>query len=255
MSGRRPAYLGVVLGFSASITGNIASTLLTPSAVTLWLRVPVSVLWPVLTYVGIETLTRVQWQSRWTHHLARLVLIAPVAGVAAYVSYLHQHHLLILMGEKGMTQLFGPLAIDGALYGFTFVLLLTGRTGQADTDKTRTSLADKVRAVRTTVQDIGQALVQDRPDVQPDMSEDTEVLSTDILPDMSTDKLEDKLEDKPEDKPARRPKWDRDKADVLIRDTPMSDADIADAVGCSAKTIQRRRADLVAQTWIPEEES
>lgn len=250
MSGRGPAYAGVVLGFAASITGNIASTLLTDSAVSLWLRVPVSVLWPILTYVGIETLTRTQWQKRWTHHLARLVLIVPVAGVAAYVSYLHQHHLLILMGEKGMTQLFGPLAIDGALYGFTFVLLLTSRTGQADTDN----------GARTNVQDIGQAFVQDigttgqldKPvDMSPDTGTtgqlDTEVLSTDILPDVQPDMSTDK--------PARRTKWDRDKADELIKNTGMSLDDIATAVGCSAKTIARRRAQLVAETWIPKEES
>jgi hypothetical protein len=124
-SGRTWAYIGLGLGFSASITANIASTVLTETSVSLWLRTPFAVFWPLATYVAIEVLVRTRWtEKNWSHIATRLVLVLPVGAVAAFVSYLHQHHLMILAGEPGLAQAFGPLAVDGMLFGMTARLII-----------------------------------------------------------------------------------------------------------------------------------
>lgn len=125
MSGRKWAYFGVILGFAASITANIASTVLKQTDVSLWLRVPFAVFWPLATYVAIEVLVRTDWAQSWSHRAVRLVLAGPVGVVAAFVSYLHQHHLMVLAGEPGLAQGFGPLAVDGMLFGMTATLIVT----------------------------------------------------------------------------------------------------------------------------------
>lgn len=125
MNARGWAYIGVGLGFLASITANIASTVLKATEVPLQLRVPFAVFWPVATYVAIEVLVRTEWSASWSHRFVRLVLAGPVAVVAAFVSYLHQHHLMILAGEPGLAQGLGPIAVDSLLFGMTAVLILT----------------------------------------------------------------------------------------------------------------------------------
>ena len=122
-TGRDWAYLGVGIGFAASITANVASTVLRETTVPLWLRIPFATLWPVLTYVAIEVLVRTDWEDRWSHKAIRSVLTVPVGAVAAFVSYLHQHHLMVVAGEPGLAQGFGPLAIDGMLFGMTATLI------------------------------------------------------------------------------------------------------------------------------------
>lgn len=127
--GRAWAYAGVALGFSASITANVASTVLKDTSVSLWLRVPFAVFWPLATYVAIEVLTRTVWARRsFAHVMVRIILWVPIGSVAAFVSYLHQHHLMILANEPGMAQLFGPLAVDGMLFGMTATLIVTRKT-------------------------------------------------------------------------------------------------------------------------------
>lgn len=127
--GRAWAYAGVALGFSASITANVASTVLKDTTVSLALRIPFAIFWPLATYVAIEVLTRTAWARRSLAHFAvRVVIWVPVGSVAAFVSYLHQHHLMILANEPGMAQLFGPLAVDGMLFGMTATLIVTRRT-------------------------------------------------------------------------------------------------------------------------------
>jgi hypothetical protein len=125
MTGRGWAYAGLLLGLSASITANVSSTVLAESEISLGLRVPFAVIWPVLTYIAIEVLTRTDWKRTASHVLIRLVISLPVAAVAAFVSYLHQHELMILAGEPGLAQLVGPLAVDGMLFGMTATLIVT----------------------------------------------------------------------------------------------------------------------------------
>lgn len=134
-SGRRWAYFGVMLGFTASITANVASTVLKDTDVSLGLRIPFAVFWPLATYVAIEVLVRTVWEPSLSHRLVRVVLAGPVAVVAAFVSYLHQNHLMSLAGEPMLAQAFGPLAVDGMLFGMTAALIVTRpkvRTEPAD---------------------------------------------------------------------------------------------------------------------------
>jgi hypothetical protein len=133
MSGRRWAYVGLFLGLSASITANVASTVLAQSEISLFLRVPFAVVWPVLTYIAIEVLTRTDWRRSASHILIRAVISVPVAAVAAFVSYLHQHELMILAAEPGLAQLVGPLAVDGMLFGMTATLIVTRVSAKAST--------------------------------------------------------------------------------------------------------------------------
>lgn len=125
---RRWAYVGLGVGLTASITANVASVVLRGSPVPLALKVPFAVFWPILTYIAIEILSRTPWQAGWKHYGVRLVLAAPVGLVAAFVSYLHQHDLMRLGQEPGLAQGFGPLAVDGLLFGAAFVLISTKET-------------------------------------------------------------------------------------------------------------------------------
>lgn len=131
MSGRKWAYFGVILGFAASITANIASTVLKETEVSLLLRVPFAIFWPLATYVAIEVLARTDWAGSLSHRLLRAVLAVPVGAVAAFVSYLHQHHLMQLAGEPGLAQGFGPLAVDCLLFACAAVLILTRPKGRS----------------------------------------------------------------------------------------------------------------------------
>lgn len=133
--GHRWAYFGVGLGLLASIAGNVANTVLVESPVTLWLRVPFAVVWPVFLGIGIEVLTRIEWERNWKHWGARLVLVGPMSLVAGVMSYLHLNHLMALSGEPGLAQAIGPLAVDGTLFGCTVALLVTrvsARVGQRE---------------------------------------------------------------------------------------------------------------------------
>jgi len=132
MSYRNWAYIALGIGLSASITANVASTVLKETGVPLALRVPFAVIWPVLTYLAIEILSRTPWRSGWKHYGVRAVLVAPVGLVAAFVSYLHQHDLMRLGGEPGLAQGFGPLAVDGLLFGAAFVLISTKESVSVD---------------------------------------------------------------------------------------------------------------------------
>lgn len=125
MTGRKWAYAGVILGFSASVTANVASTALKVTDVPLALRIPFAIFWPLATYVAIEVLARIDWNTSWSHRAIRMVLWGPVGAVAAFVSYLHQHHLMVLAGEPGLAQGFGPIAVDCLLFGMTATLIVT----------------------------------------------------------------------------------------------------------------------------------
>lgn len=152
MNARGWAYIGVGLGFLASITANIASTVLKATEVPLQLRVPFAVFWPVATYVAIEVLVRTEWSASWSHRFVRLVLAGPVAVVAAFVSYLHQHHLMILAGEPGLAQGLGPIAVDSLLFGMTAVLILT-RPGSATPVVEAAPESESVKSVVEVIED------------------------------------------------------------------------------------------------------
>lgn len=107
-----------------SIIANVTHSALADSVISPWLRVPGGVIWPVLTFLAIEIIVRVQWQSRPTHYLARFFVLGP-AIPAAIISYEHQRNLSIMMGEHGIVPVIAPLAVDGLMIGCTLALLFT----------------------------------------------------------------------------------------------------------------------------------
>lgn len=124
VSGRRWAYGTLTGSLFASIVGNVAHTVLAQSSVSLALRVPFAVFWPLATFFAIEVLVRVIWEPRASHRLARFALATP-AIPAAVTSYQHLHALLLLSGENVFISWIGPAAIDGLMIGCTLTLLFT----------------------------------------------------------------------------------------------------------------------------------
>lgn len=123
ISGQGWARFGLAFGAALSITGNVAHTVLEGSSISLGLRVPFAVAWPIALFIGIEILVRIDWRRKWTDHIGRMLLWGPTGAVAAVVSYLHLHSLMILAGEDSFSSRIGPLAVDGLMIGSTVALL------------------------------------------------------------------------------------------------------------------------------------
>lgn len=126
-SGRRVARFTLIATLIMSVVANVAHAVLADSAITLWLRVPAAAVWPVLSFLAIEVIVKIVWRSTITHYLARVFILGP-AVPAIIVSYEHQSKLLVLMGDKGIVSLIGPVAIDGLMIGCTLALLFTRAT-------------------------------------------------------------------------------------------------------------------------------
>lgn len=124
LNGRRWARGFLIFSLIVSLVGNVAHTWLADSVISLGLRVPSALLWPILTFGAIEIVIRVAWQSLWTHALARATVLT-VSIPAAVTSYEHLHALLVMMGENRFISTIGPLAIDGMMIGCTLTLLFT----------------------------------------------------------------------------------------------------------------------------------
>lgn len=122
-SGLRWARVGLTFGAAMSIIGNVAHTVLLKSDVSLWLRIPFSVIWPLALFIGIEIFVRVRWRRSPIDIMGQFLLIVPVSSVAAVVSYQHLHALMKLANEDGFSAMIGPLAIDGLMLGSTIAML------------------------------------------------------------------------------------------------------------------------------------
>lgn len=133
VNGRRWARGFLILALAVSVVGNVAHTVLADSAISLWLRVPGAVVWPVFLFGAIEVLVRITWQRRAAHSFARVFLLA-VSIPAAITSYEHLYGLLKMMGESAWIAVIGPAAIDGMMIGCTMVLLLTRHTLNVDAE-------------------------------------------------------------------------------------------------------------------------
>lgn len=124
-NGERWARGGLAFGAALSLMGNVAHTALATTDVSLWLRVPLAVAWPVALFVGIEVLVRIDWRRGFIDWLGRVLLWLPVSVVAAVVSYRHLFSLMGMAGEDSISRAVGPLAIDGLMLGCTVALLAT----------------------------------------------------------------------------------------------------------------------------------
>lgn len=255
-SGHGWAYLGVALGLTASVAGNVANTVLAESTVSLWLRVPFAVAWPVFLGIGIEVLTRIAWERGWKHWAARAILVGPMSLVSGFMSYLHLHHLMILSGEPGLAQAVGPLAVDGTLFGCTVALLVTRtKARRTDEDGPRLTLAQRVAAAKATataVLDAAKApaaveVPVEVPAIAADPEPEVLVLEDPepVVADRSAD-TQDPTEDLTPVSPApagtRTQRGSIDYAKVLRAVLENAkDQDVADIVGGSTKTAQRVR--------------
>lgn len=123
-NGRKWARFWLIVALLVSTVANVTHACLAKSDITLWLRVPGAVIWPVFTFAGIEILVRMVWQKRLPHTATQWVLMS-AAVPAAITSYEHQFTLLGLMGERLVIQCIGPVAIDGLMIGCTMALLFT----------------------------------------------------------------------------------------------------------------------------------
>lgn len=250
-SGHGWAYLGVALGLTASIVGNVANTVLTVSGVPLELRVPFAVIWPVFLGIGIEVLTRIDWKAGWKHWAARAILVGPMSLVSGFMSYLHLHHLMILSGEPGLAQAVGPLAVDGTLFGCTVALLVT-RSKARDTDAApRMTLAQRVAAARQTALDVKAAAAGQEDPAQvvegprSAITQDPTVPVLEIAQDPESDSFPQDLPEDPapvSPAPVRTQRGTVDYARVLraVLDNAKDQA-VVDLVGGSTKTSQRVR--------------
>lgn len=128
MNGRRWARGFLIISLIVSLVGNVAHTWLADSDISLWLRVPGAVLWPILTFGAIEIVIRVSWETRRTHTFARATVLS-VSIPAVVTSYEHLHSLLVMMGENVFIAIIGPLSIDGMMIGCTLTLLFTRPVG------------------------------------------------------------------------------------------------------------------------------
>ena len=231
MNGRGWAYAGLVLGGIVSGTMNVLHSLQTPSPIQGFMVV-ISGLLPVFLYVAIEVLTRVAWKRTAGHVVARVLGVLPIAGVTAYVSWMHGYGLLRYGGESMETAAAWPAAIDGLMIMSTVALLLT-RTRTQDDVRTRTSLADRVRAVRTAVLDIEAAATGVRtpePALPFDPYVPTEPYSPGGIIDTGAPVLlgtDEAIEPAPTRTRTVRRAWDRAEAERLIKDTLLSDREIA----------------------------
>lgn len=130
IEGRSVTRFTLIVTLLISVIANITHAVRADSDVTLWLRVPGAAVWPLLSFLAIEIIVRVQWQSVFSHYLARTFVLGP-AIPAVIVSYEHQSSLLTMMGENALVSTIGPLAIDGLMIGCTLALLFT-RASESD---------------------------------------------------------------------------------------------------------------------------
>lgn len=121
---RRLTRFTLIATLIVSVIANVTHSVLADSIISLWLRVPGGVLWPVLTFLAIEIIVRTVWQRRASHYLARVLVLGP-AIPALIISYNHQQSLLAMMGETQFVASIGPVAIDGLMIGCTLALLFT----------------------------------------------------------------------------------------------------------------------------------
>lgn len=223
-NGRKWARFTLALALLLSVAGNVTHTVLAASDISLWLRVPPAVAWPVLTFLGIEVLVRIVWERSFSHKLARNMVLLP-AIPAAIVSYEHLYSLLGLMGERWFIALIGPAAIDGAMIGMTIVLLTTrplppGSTPPVDIDAATQRL---------------EALAKER-----EAAELADTLAEiKALPETEETPAREPKTERAERKP--RSSWDPQELARLLLSPEIKDGEIVKKIGIGASTLARYR--------------
>jgi len=158
-TGRLFAYIGVCVGLGISIAANFAHATAHKGAPS-WAPY-LSASWPLLLFLALEILTRVQWSGRgvWVARAG----VAVVAVVAASLSYSHLRDLLIHQaGEAVWAATIGPLAIDGIM-AISAAALLTTSSGAIHGPVTRLdAVADPAQGAPGAAQEAHQGMPEDR---------------------------------------------------------------------------------------------
>jgi hypothetical protein len=183
--GRTWAYFGALLGGAVSIWANVEHSYVPPdaivkagaAAVEAWQPHPgaviLSAFWPVALFVVVEIFARVDWPDRHRWVALRFLGLLPVASVAAIVSYRHLSGLLGWFGEDSVTQVIGPLAVDGLMVMASGALVAIGRRsarpvrGAASTADAAVPVEGPREGTEPAVDDLldpGQATVDDPAD-------------------------------------------------------------------------------------------
>lgn len=252
--GRGWAYIGAGLGGLVSIAANVAHSYVPPvAAAPRWSPPPGAVVgavfWPVALFVAVEIMARVAWPAGRGWTLLRFGGLAPVAAVAALVSYRHLSGLLRWYGEDPLTVTLGPLAVDGLMVMATGALMATVAT----------------RRVRPVA---GQVAAEDADDLDDVEDEGDDELVRDpwdyAVPIGPMPAPETAMPENPTPEPAvsdtaatpaprKRPPSYRDRVVAAHRRTPAAtDAQLAARLKVSVKTIERHRPPKVSDTYANE---
>lgn len=147
--GRGWAYAGTIIGGGLSIAANVMHSFIAPADAPVgWSpsigAVVFSVFWPVLLFVAVEILARVVWPKGVLYTAIRFGGLIPIAYVAFTVSYVHMSSLFAHWGEDKLTQMFGPIAIDGIMVMGSAALMVIGKN-TANKASALTSVLHRVR--------------------------------------------------------------------------------------------------------------
>ncbi|GIH10303.1 hypothetical protein Rhe02_83700 [Rhizocola hellebori] len=127
--GRVWAYAGAILGGGISLSSNVAYSYLPPAGASAdWAPHPMAVVfaaaWPVLLFVALEILVRVNWRRGFWGIFARAGALTPIIVITGLVSWRHIRGMLLHHGEDQIVAALGPLAVDGLMLISTVALFV-----------------------------------------------------------------------------------------------------------------------------------
>jgi hypothetical protein len=128
--GRGVAYVGLLVGITISVAGNIGHAYVPPigESRATWTPgagiVASAVIWPIMLFLTLEIMLNIRWPDEWYIHVVRWGVLGVVAFVAAFVSYQHLSGLLRYWDETKFAWHYGPLAVDGLLTMSTTALIV-----------------------------------------------------------------------------------------------------------------------------------
>lgn len=247
-NGPKWARAGLIFGVVASIAGNVANACLTETSVSILLRIPMALVWPMALFIGVEVLVRNRAARGILARIGQAGLLT-VTVPTAITSFLNLHALMIKAGEPGIAQLTGPLAIDGLMLGCT-VMLLAGRVLDTVSPVMDMPVMTPPADGRyfATAEDVAESEAAFRGDIAPVMSEDMDMWAR-LEADMSGDTVPAAPVSAP---PAVRPEGIPTAASEAITswlDTPEDDR-VSSAVLKLSLSSQHGRTTRTVGRWI-----
>lgn len=150
--GQAWAYVAGIFGGAISIVANIAHSFVPPAgAPDTWTpeagAIVSSAIWPILLFLAVELLARVQWFPGIWWGVLRFGGLLSVAAGAFIVSWRHIFSLLRHYGDDPLVAFLGPVAVDGLMVMATTALVVIGiRKNQIVVDQQQSSSASSPAA-------------------------------------------------------------------------------------------------------------